>query len=199
MTQQLVLASSSPFRRMLMQNAGLKFEARAAEIDERSIEASLEEGHAAPHIVALELARAKALDVCRHFPGAFVIGSDQTMSLGERVYHKPRTRTEAHENLMSLSAKTHHLNSGVVIAKDGEVVWQTVATAALSVRALSDAFVKDYLDQAGDAVLLSVGAYQLEGLGIQLFTAIDGDYFTILGLPMLPMLQALRELGAING
>jgi septum formation protein len=198
-TQPLVLASSSPFRRLLMQNAGLTFETRAAAIDERAIEAALEAGAATPEKVALELARAKALEVSGHYPAAFVIGSDQTMSLGERVYHKPTSREEAREHLVSLSGQTHHLNSGVAIVRDGEVLWQTVARAAMHVRPLSDDYIERYLDQAGEAVMTSVGGYQLEGLGIQLFERIDGDYFTILGLPMLPLLQALRELGGIDG
>lgn len=199
MTQQIVLASSSPFRRMLMQNAGLTFEARPAAIDERAIEAALEAGAAAPDKVAVELARAKALEVSGHYPAALVIGSDQTMSLGERVYHKPTSRKEVREHLLSLSGRTHYLNSGVAIVRDGEVLWQIVAKAAMHVRELSGDFIERYLDQAGDAVLTSVGGYQLEGLGIQLFERIEGDYFTILGLPMLPLLQALRELGGIDG
>jgi septum formation protein len=197
--QQLVLASSSPFRRLLMQNAGLSFDTRAAAIDERAIEASLEAGAAMPEDVALQLACAKALEVSRHYPGALVIGSDQTMSLGERVYHKPRSLQEAHDHLSSLSGLTHHLNSGVAIVKDGQVLWHTVAKASMHVRALSDEFITRYLERVGDAAMTSVGGYQLEGLGIQLFERIDGDYFTILGLPMLPLLQALRELGGIDG
>ncbi len=198
MTQPLVLASSSPFRRLLMQNAGLDFVAQAAAIDERAIEAKLAAQNATPQIVALELAKAKALDVSARFPGAFVIGSDQTMSLGERVYHKPASLQEARENLLSLSGKTHHLNSGVAIVRDGEVIWHTVARAAMAVRPLSEDFVDRYLTRVGDAVMTSVGAYQLEGEGIRLFESIDGDYFAILGLPMLPLLKALREVGAVN-
>ena len=182
-----------------MENAGLVFQTSAASIDERAIDQKLEAAGATPQEVALALARAKALDVSHHYPEAFVIGSDQTMSLGERVYHKPSSRAEAREAILSLSDRTHHLNSGVVIARDGEVLWETVSRAALTVRPLTEAFVDRYLDMAGDAVLGSVGGYQLEGQGIQLFSAIDGDYFTILGLPMSPVLNALRELGAIDG
>ncbi|WP_149747871.1 Maf-like protein [Rhizobium sp. RU35A] len=199
MSQPLVLASSSPFRRQLMENAGLSFTARAAVIDERAIEADLHRRGAGPEQVALELARAKALDVARHYPGAFVIGSDQTMSLGERVYHKPASRDEARDVLLSLSGKTHHLNSGVAILRDGTLLWEEVAKASLTVRELSPAFIDRYLDRVGDRALTSVGGYQLEGEGIQLFSAIDGDYFTILGLPMLSLLQALRTLGVIHG
>jgi septum formation protein len=193
----LVLASSSPFRRMLMQNAGLDFESRAAEIDERAIEATLAD--ARPDEVALALAREKALDVFRHFPESLVIGSDQTMSLGERVYHKPTSMMEAKENLLSLSDATHRLNSAIAFVLGGKVIWQHVAHAELTVRHLSEEFIDNYLGRTGEKVFGSVGAYQLEGEGIQLFSRIDGDYFTILGLPMLPLLEKLRALGAIDG
>ncbi|CDZ52056.1 Maf-like protein [Neorhizobium galegae] len=197
MTVPLVLASSSPFRRMLLENAGLAFESRAADIDERKIEAGLE--GASPDQVALTLAKAKAVDVSRHFPGALVIGSDQTMSLGSRVYHKPKTLAEAKENLLSLSGKTHRLNSAIAFARDSQIVWEHVAHADLTVRELNETFVDRYLSRVGEKVYGSVGAYQLEGEGIQLFSKIEGDYFTILGLPMLPLLEKLRELKAIDG
>jgi septum formation protein len=182
-----------------MENAGLQFEARAAKIDERAIEAKLEEGRNAPDQVAAALALAKANDVSRHFPQALVIGSDQTMSLGERVYHKPKTRDEARENLLSLSGRTHRLNSAVALVRSGELLWEHIAHADLTVRPLSAEFVDRYLARAGDKVFSSVGAYQLEGEGIQLFSKIEGDYFTILGLPMLPLLAKLRDIGAIDG
>ncbi len=196
MTLPLVLASSSPFRRILMQNAGLEFQHRAADIDERAVEASLTTTD--PGEVALALAEAKAKDVAVHFPGALVIGSDQTMSLGDRIYHKARDLAEARENLLSLAGKTHQLNSGVAIARDAEIVWRHVAVARMSVRPFSEAFLDHYLDRVGEKALSSVGAYQLEGEGIQLFSAIEGDYFTVIGLPMLPLLEALRSLGAVN-
>ncbi len=197
MTFPLVLASSSPFRRMLMENAGLSFECRAADIDERAIESGLQ--NASPDETAATLARAKAIDVSRHFPGAIVIGSDQTMSLGTRVYHKPKSIDEARESVSSLSGKTHRLNSAIALVRDGQVVWEHVAHADLTVRDLSDTFVDGYLQRVGEKVSSSVGAYQLEGEGIQLFSKIEGDYFTILGLPMLPLLDKLRDLGAIDG
>ncbi|SMF34281.1 septum formation protein [Xaviernesmea oryzae] len=197
MALPLVLASSSPFRRMLMENAGLTFESRAADIDERKIEAGLE--GASPDEVALSLAKAKALDVGSHFPGALVIGSDQTMSLGSRVYHKTKSLAEAKESLLSLSGKTHRLNSAIALARNNEIVWEHVAHADLTVRTLSESFVDRYLSRVGEKAFGSVGAYQLEGEGIQLFSRIEGDYFTILGLPMLPLLEKLRELGAVDG
>jgi len=194
----LILASSSPFRRGLMENAGLRFEAVAAEIDERAIEAPLEQQGATPDQVALVLAEAKALDVSRRFPGAVVLGSDQTMSLGARVYHKPKDRREAAENLLSLAGRTHQLNSAIVLARDSEILIREVAHARLAMRAFTAEFVEAYLDRVGETIFRSVGGYQLEGEGIQLFSAIDGDYFTIVGLPMLPLLEHLRNLGVID-
>lgn len=197
MTTSLVLASSSPFRRMLMKNAGLTFEHQAADIDEREIEAGLAD--ADPATVATVLAEAKARNVSAVRPGSFVIGSDQTMSLGKRIYHKAADASEAKANLLSLSGKTHRLNSAVVIVLNGEVVWEHVGHADLTMRELSPEFIDDYMTLTGPDVLKSVGSYQLEGVGIQLFSKIDGDYFTIVGLPMLVLLQKLRELGAVNG
>jgi septum formation protein len=195
----LVLASSSPFRRMLMENAGLAFEARAAQIDEREIESQLEASGAGPDKVALELARAKALDVSRLKPEALVLGSDQTMSLGERVFHKPKDLNEARRHVLSLSGRTHRLNSAIALVQDGKPIWDHVSHADLTVRPLSEDFVDRYVQRCGDKLLGSVGAYQLEGEGIQLFSDVRGDYFTILGLPLLPLLAKLRELGAIDG
>lgn len=197
MTSPLVLASSSPFRRMLMENAGLTFESHAADIDERKIEASLE--GASPDQVALALAKAKALEVGRRHSSALVIGSDQTMSLENRVFHKPKSLGEAKENLLSLSGKTHRLNSAIAITKGHDVLWEHISHADLTVRSLTETFVDRYLARVGEKALSSVGAYQLEGEGIQLFSGIEGDYFTVLGLPMLPLLDKLRVLGAIDG
>jgi septum formation protein len=199
MTPSLILASSSPFRRMLMENAGLRFEAVAAEIDERAIEAPLEKDGVAPDAVALVLAKAKAREVSARFPQALIIGSDQTMSLDTCVFHKPKDMTEAESHLLALSGRTHRLNSAIALARNGEVVWEHVSHAELTMRVLSPDFIRRYLTAVGDRTLTSVGGYQLEGEGIQLFSAIAGDYFTILGLPMLPLLDQLRLMGAIDG
>ncbi|MFD1747217.1 Maf-like protein [Rhizobium helianthi] len=199
MKEPLVLASSSPFRRMLMENAGLAFEAMPAAIDERALEQEFNQTPTSPSQIALLLARAKALDVSARQPGAIVIGSDQTMSLGDRVFHKPKSREDARDTLMALSGKMHQLNSGLCLARDQHILWEGVSSARLHVRELSPPFIESYLDRVGDKVMSSVGAYQLEGEGVQLFSAIEGDYFTILGLPMLPLLEALRNLGAIDG
>lgn len=197
MKQSLVLASSSPFRRMLMDNAGLAFEACPASVDERALEKTLL--GASPDEVALVLAEAKAADVSAGRPGCLVLGSDQTMSLASRVYHKPGSFLEAKETLLSLSGARHRLNSAVALVSDGRLLWRHVSHADLTVRPLSEEFIDRYLARVGDKVFGSVGAYQLEGEGIQLFEKIEGDYFTILGLPMLPLLEKLRELGAIDG
>ncbi|WP_296098710.1 Maf-like protein [uncultured Agrobacterium sp.] len=199
MTSELILASASASRQMLMRNAGLTFSSIPAQIDERAIDAKLEQEGAAPEVIALELAKAKAIAVSLLHPEAFVIGSDQTMSLGDRIYHKAKDMAQAHANVLSLSGKTHRLNCGVALAKNGAVIWDTVSIAKMTVRELSADYVSRYLERSGSQVLSSVGAYQLEGEGIQLFSSIEGDYFTILGLPLLPLLAQLRELRVIDG
>ncbi len=199
MTSPLILASSSPFRRMLMENAGLRFASIAASIDERAIEAPLEKSGAGPDAIALVLAKAKAVAVSESHHGSLVIGSDQTMSLGSRVFHKPKDSAEAEAHLLALSGKTHRLNSAVAIARDGDILWEHLSHAELTMRTLTPAFIHRHVGRVGDKALGSVGAYQLEGEGIQLFSRIDGDYFTILGLPMLPLLAELRALEAIDG
>ncbi len=199
MTSELILASASASRQMLMRNAGLTFSSIPAQIDERAIDTKLEQEGAAPEVIALELAKAKAIAVSLLHPEAFVIGSDQTMSLGDRIYHKAKDMAQAHANVLSLSGKTHRLNCGVALAKNGTVIWDTVSIAKMTVRELSADYVSRYLERSGSQVLSSVGAYQLEGEGIQLFSSIEGDYFTILGLPLLPLLAQLRELRVIDG
>lgn len=199
MKQELILASSSASRQMLMRNAGLTFSAIPADIDERALDEQLERNGASPEEVALELAKAKALAVSKLHPAALVLGCDQTMALGTRVYHKPKTMAEAEAHLLSLSGQVHRLHSAAVLVHAGEVIWQTVSSAELAVRILSAEFVSRHLQRVGDRALTSVGAYQLEGEGIQLFTSIEGDYFTILGLPLLPLLSKLRDMDVIDG
>ena len=198
MPHPIILASRSPFRQMLLRNAGLTFEAIAAAIDERAIEDSLSADRLSPAEVALALAEAKALDVESSHPKALVIGSDQTLSLGERVFHKPADLADAREHLRAMSGRTHELNSAVVLVQNGAIAWRHVSTARLTMRVLADDFIGRYLDRVGESVLASVGAYQLEGEGIQLFEHIEGDYFTILGLPMLPLLAQLRSMDMID-
>ena len=194
----LILASQSPFRRMLMENAGLAFRAEAAAIDERAAEAGLAAGNPTPEAIAEALAIEKAKDVAGRNPGALVIGSDQTLSLEGRVFHKPADMAEAKGHLQAMSGRTHSLNCGIALVRDGEMLWHHVAVARLTMRPLSEEFIDRHLARVGTRVLASVGAYQLEGEGVQLFERIEGDYFTVLGLPLLPLLAKLRDLGAVD-
>lgn len=196
---KIILASTSPSRRALLENAGLAFEAVAPEIDERAVETTLETSRVAPEDVATILAEAKAQEVSDRFPGAWVIGGDQTLSLGDEVLHKPPDMEAARRRLLALSGHIHQLSTSVVLARDGETEWRHTETARLAMRELDPAFIGRHLSHVGDKALSSVGAYQFEGEGIQLFERIDGDYFAILGLPLLPLLKALREREIIDG
>lgn len=197
--EKIILASASPFRKALLANAGVPFTAVPADVDERAIEAPLEDSGTTPEEVALILAEAKAINVSESHPGALVIGCDQTLSLEGRIFHKPRDKEDARRHLLDLSGKTHQLNSAVVVVRDGEVLWSDVPVALLTMRKLDPGFIGRHLAAVGEKALGSVGAYQVEGQGIQLFEKIDGDYFTIVGLPLLPLLEELRKLGAIDG
>ncbi|MBO9422010.1 Maf-like protein [Labrenzia sp. R4_2] len=194
----LVLASGSKIRAELMRNAGLTIDVDPANVDERAVEAPLMETGFPPEDLASVLAEAKTNDVSARRPGDLVIGADQILAFEGERRTKPDDMEAARRQLLAFSGKTHELLSAVVISKGGEAIWRHVSTARLTMRTLSPAFVGHYLAEAGDDVLSSVGAYQLEGLGLQLFEKIDGDYFTILGLPMLPLLAQLRELGVIE-
>ncbi|WP_316206181.1 Maf family protein [Bradyrhizobium sp. SZCCHNR3058] len=187
----LVLASQSRARRTLLENAGLACVAKPADIDERAMQT--ESGLVAPYELALHLAKAKALAVSATKPGAHVVGADQTLALGDRLFNKPAGRDEAHRQLLALAGRTHALHSAIAVARDSEVVFSHVAVAWMSMRPLSETDISAYLDEAGAAVTTSVGAYQLEGLGVHLFDRIDGDHFTILGLPLLPLLAFFRD------
>jgi septum formation protein len=193
----LVLASKSASRRALLQGAGIPIEVLAADVDERGIEANA--NLADPGAVAALLAREKALAVSVQQPGRLVIGADQTLALGRRRFSKPADRATARQQLKVLRGQSHALHSAVAIVRDGQPVFEHCAVARLAMRAFSDGFLESYLDAAGDAVTASVGAYQVEGLGVQLFERIEGDHSTILGLPLLPVLAALRREGALDG
>ena len=199
MTDKLVLASKSPFRSALLKNAGIAFSTASADIDERAVEAPLYETGATPEEVAQVLAEAKALDVSEKSPDAVVIGCDQTLSLGDEIFHKPADMEAARRQLLKFSGKTHQLNSAVVLVKDGKTLWRHVSIARMTMRDLDPGFVGLYLGRVGDTALSSVGAYQVEGPGIQLFEKIEGDYFTIVGLPLLPLLAELRKEKLIDG
>jgi septum formation protein len=187
----LILASQSLTRQALLANAGIDFEAVAAGIDERAVQQA--SGLLAPGEVAALLAREKALSVSSRQPGKYVIGADQTLALGERLFSKPAGRAQAAEQLGALAGRSHELHSAVAVARDGKIRFEAVAIAGMTMRRLGEAEIDVYLDQAGEAVTSSVGAYQLEGLGVHLFERIEGDYFTILGLPLLPLLAFLRS------
>lgn len=199
MVGPVILGSGSIFRRQLLENAGIEIEVDRPQVDERAVEASIAGSGVAPVELAQILAEAKAIEVSGRNSGRLVIGCDQTMSLGDRIFHKPADMEEARRNLLALSGRTHELNSAVVLARDGEAIWRHVETARLTMRPLDPAFIGRYLARVGHQALQSVGAYQIEGAGIQLFERIEGDHFTIVGMPMLPLLAELRRLGAIDG
>jgi septum formation protein len=197
MTPPLVLASQSTTRVAMLRNAGLDFDAVPSSVDERAVEAGLLADGAMPGDIALGLAAAKAVDVAAARPGAIVVGADQTLEAEGARWHKPASRAEARAQLLALAGRTHHLRSAVVLVRDGAVAWHHVDTAALTMRAFAPDEVDAYLDRVGDRALASVGAYQIEGPGICLFARIAGDYFTILGLPLLPLLARLRTEGVL--
>ncbi|MVT65440.1 septum formation inhibitor Maf [Bradyrhizobium pachyrhizi] len=188
--QKLILASQSRARKMLLENAGLDFEALPADIDERAVQKN--SGLSAPGEIASLLACEKALFVSRQRPGQYVVGADQTLALGQRMFSKPAGRTQAAEQLGLLAGRTHELHSAVSVARDGKVLFSDVSVARMTMRRLAAGEIKSYLDHAGEAVTTSVAAYQLEGLGVHLFERIEGDHFTILGLPLLSLLAFLR-------
>jgi septum formation protein len=187
----LVLASQSLTRQALLANAGIDFEAVAADLDERAVQQA--SGLLAPGDIAALLAREKALSVSSRQSGKYVIGADQTLAQGERLFSKPAGRPQAAEQLRALAGRSHELHSAVAVARDGKILFEAIAIAGMTMRRLGEAEIDVYLDQAGEAVTSSVGAYQLEGLGVHLFERIEGDHFTILGLPLLPLLAFLRS------
>jgi septum formation protein len=196
---EIVLASASRARREMLAAAGVAFTVEPADVDEAAIRESLAaaKGPAGPLQVAEVLARAKAEDVSRRHAGALAIGADQVLALGAELLTKAKDEAAARATLLKLRARTHELHSAVAFAENGSVTWAHAATARLTMREFSDAFLDEYLLRAGDRIGQSVGAYELEGLGVQLFERIEGDYFTILGLPLLPVLAELRARGII--
>ncbi|HEY3696063.1 Maf family protein [Phenylobacterium sp.] len=197
MTPQVVLASQSGTRKALLQGAGVAFAAVSSGVDEDAVKRELLAQAATPREIAGALAERKALRISAGRP-EYVIGADQTLELEGRLYDKVATLDEARERLALLRGRTHRLEAAVVVAKSGAVIWRETATATLTMRVFSDAFLQQYLAREGDDVLSSVGCYRLEGLGAQLFSHIDGDYFAILGLPMLGLLELLRGEGVLT-
>ncbi len=194
---KLVLASGSSVRESMLKGAGLNFQVQTADIDERALEAEL--GDLSPEALAQELAIAKAQAVSavvsQTNPNVLVIGADQVLEHEGVLLHKAANSQEADEKLKRLQASTHHLIAATALVRDGQTLWSRSDRASLTMRALSNKERAAYLDRAGDAVTQSVGAYRLEELGSTLFERIEGDYFTILGLPLLPLLSALRTQG----
>ena len=194
--QPLVLASRSASRSAVLAGAAIPVEILPADIDERAIETQA--GLQSPSQIALLLARAKASAISAKLPGRLVLGADQTLALGPRLFTKPADPAAAGDQLKSLRGRTHELHSAVVVVRDGAVLFAHCEIARLTMRSFSDRFLAAYIEAAGLAVTASVGAYQVEGIGIQLFERIEGDHFTILGLPLLRLLQFLRQHGCLR-
>jgi nucleoside triphosphate pyrophosphatase len=196
----LILASESKSRTRLLEAAGLAFIAEPPGLDEAVMRQAISGEEALlPHDVAEVLARAKAEAVSELAPKACVIGGDQVLALGKTILTKPDSMEAARRQLLDLSGKTHTLHTSVAVATNGEAIWAETTIATMTMRKLSPEFIGRYLAAAGEEVLGSVGSYQLEGLGVQLFDKIEGDYFSILGLPLIPLLDTLRREGVIEG
>ncbi|MFQ5765667.1 MAG: Maf family nucleotide pyrophosphatase [Rhodospirillales bacterium] len=191
-----MLASASRIRDRILTDAGVDHVCDPASIDEHGLKEKLRREGADVETAAAALAEAKARDVSARHPGAIVIGADQILEYDGRWFDKPPDRNVALATLRTLKGRTHRLISAAAVARQGEALWLHVETARLTMREFTEPFLRRYVDEAGDDILDSVGAYRLEGTGAQLFQRIDGDYFTILGLPLLPLLQFLREAGA---
>lgn len=191
----VILASSSATRQQLLRDAGIDFTCEPPPVDEAQLKAT--HPGLKPEAMAILLATAKALAVSQQHSGELVIGADQVLAFGDDIYDKPRSREEAGNQLRNLRGHSHVLVSAVCCARAGQAVWQCCEQARLTMREFSDDFLDHYLNRTGSSITSSVGGYKLEGLGLQLFTAIDGDHFTILGLPMLQLLNFLRMAGEI--
>jgi septum formation protein len=195
--QPLLLASKSAIRQAILRQAGIPFEVRPADIDERAVERRALRAGAGE--IATLLAREKARTIAAGLSGRLVLGADQTLALDERRFFKPGNRSVAREQIEALRGRTHALHTAVTLVRDGTVLFEHCEVARLTMRAFSDEFLDAYLDEIGPAVTASVGGYQLEGAGIQLFERIEGDYFVVLGLPLLALLQFLRRAGWLAG
>lgn len=193
----LLLASQSAIRLTLLRNAGVEVQAHPARIDEQALQAALAAEDASPRDIADALAEAKAQKLAQRHPDALVLGCDQVLALGPRLFAKPESRFAARQQLAALSGQTHQLLSAAVLYHQGEPVWRHVGVARLTMRIASDAYLDAYLDRNWPGIGACCGAYQLEHEGIRLFSAIEGDYFTILGLPLLPLLSFLALRGFI--
>jgi len=191
----LVLASGSATRRDMLEAAGIPVETSPAAIDEREVDQAARRAGQPAAAVAMLLARAKAMEVSARYPGRLVLGADQTLACEGRQYDKPADMAQGRAHLNALSGRVHNLHSAAALIRDGRIVGETQSSAELTMRRLGAEFIDAYAAAVGPKVMMSVGGYQLEGLGAQLFDRIDGDYFTILGLPLLPLMSQLRAAG----
>ena len=197
MILDIILASGSASRKALLAGAGILAETVKPLVDEESAKAVMRAEGVSIRDQAMALAELKALKVSSQRPG-LVIGGDQMLALGEQAFDKPADLASARRHLEALSGQSHRLETAIVIAEGGAIVWKHLARPKLTMRALSEGFISSYLERTGDDVLSTVGGYKLEGLGSQLFTDIEGDYFSILGLPLLPLLEYLRMRGVLG-
>ena len=193
--ERLILASKSAARRAMLDGAGVPFSVQVADVDEDAVKATYDPADAAG--LAVELARVKALAVSRHDPEAWVLGADQTLAFAGGLVSKAPSLIAARTQLAAMRGRSHQLHSGAALARNGQVVWVGADTATMRMRDFSDAFLDAYLAAEGEALMGSVGSYRLEGMGAQLFEAVDGDYFTVLGLPLWPVLAELRRAGVL--
>jgi septum formation protein len=191
----LILASTSPTRQAMLTNAGLSFSAIAPNVDERKLVARNPQW--TPEDIPLRLAEAKATEVSARHPAAIVVGADQVLALGSKVYSKPQDKAQCREQLLELRGSTHALISGIVCALQGKLTWSFSDRALLTMRNFSTGFLDSYLEAVGDDCTTSVGGYKIEGRGLQLFSNVEGDHFTILGLPLVPLLDYLRREGEL--
>jgi len=192
----IILASSSAIRKTMLLNVGLEFSTQASQLDERvAVEKNGGENAFSPKELSLFLAGLKARDISKSHSGKLVIGADQILGFQDRILHKAATVEEGKKRLAILSGNRHDLYSGVCLCLNGEIIWRHMSASSLLMRSLTDQHIQDYFEKAGDDILSSVGCYQLEGRGAALFEKIEGDFFSILGLPLLPLLSALRKYG----
>ena len=195
-TERLILASKSAARRSMLTGAGVPFTVQVADVDEDAVKATHDPADAAG--LAIELARVKALAVSRHDADAWVLGADQTLALDGGLLSKAGSLEAARAQLQAMRGRVHHLHSGAALAHNGQIVWSGVDTVTMRVRPFSDVFLDAYLAAEGEGLLACVGSYRLEGMGAQLFEAVEGDYFTVLGLPLWPVLAELRRAGVLK-